>query len=297
MPSDGPFPDPPTFADSELDECRSSGDFCPIFFEWYKYTAIVTNIVACIAFDSPAVKQPSKSNFGALIGLLNRCSRLMLANVALSHQGLYGETTSLVDRCIFESAVKVLWLCKQASDESFGRYFAEGLKTELALRSEIYDRIKLRDGKSIQIEERMLRSIGKYLATSGMSDAEIAASKKLPDLAAMLDVLGRDRLAYVVGQKLGSHHVHGTWPSLLMHYLDWDEQGNFHPRDHNSPTHVNQYVFVRLVVLGAAKAFSQWLLKEPEASALGNMLQSIEDEVLAINKEAIGDDFNFAQEA
>jgi hypothetical protein len=290
------FPDPPSFTDAEVDECRRSSDYCPILFEWYKYVGVIANLVACIELSSPGARVVAKSHFGALIGLLNRCSRLMLSNVALSHEGLYGETTALVDRCIFESAVQIQWLCKQDSHESFGRYLAEGLKTELALKSEIEDRISSRGGKRLPIEQRMLESISKYLETSGMTDGQIAASKKLPDLASMLDTLGRDHLAYVVGQKIGSHHVHGTWPSLLTHYLDWDASGNFCPRDHNAPTHVNQYVFIPLMVLGAAKSYCTWLMNDPEATLLVDMLQAIEDEILAINREVIGGDFTFVEE-
>jgi Family of unknown function (DUF5677) len=289
------FPDPPRIDQSELEECRRTGDFCPILFEWYKYTAIIANIIASIQLESAAANPVSKPHYGALIGLLNRCSRLMLANVALSHEGLYGETTAIIDRCIFESAVKVLWLTKQEAGTGFSRYIAEGLKTELALKSEIDARVEEREGRKLPIEERMLSSIERYLRVSGLTAPEIASAKKLPDLASMLDNLGNERLAYVVGQKIGSHHVHGTWPSLLMHYLEWDEEHNFRPRDHNASTHVNQYVFIPLMVLGAAKAFSQWLMQEPEARALVDLLNAIESELVKINSEVIGDDFSIVE--
>jgi len=290
------FPTPPSFKEAELQDCRDSGDYCPVLFEWYKYTAIVTNKIACLDFSSPAVRVVHKPHFGALIGLLNRCSRLMLANKTLSHEGLFGETTAIVDRCIFESTVRVLWLCKQDSDEAFGRFFAEGLKTELALKTEIQAQIAGRGNQTLVIEARMLKSIARYLKTSGMSDDEIAASKKLPNLAVMIENLGQDHLAYIVGQKLGSHHVHGTWPSLLLHYLNWDDEGSFHPRDHDCRTHVNQYVFVPLMVLSATKAFCAWLLTPEGAQPLIDRLRSIENEIHAINKDVIGKDFNPAQE-
>lgn len=290
------FPDPPSFSEAELEACGKSGDYCPVLFELYKYTGHITNLVASIELSSPVAKPVRKSHFGALIGLLNRCCRLMLANVALSHEGLFGETTALVDRCIFESTVKVLWLCKQSSEEAFARFFAEGLKTELALKAEILERVAARGGGPLQIEERMLKSIARYLATSGMSDGEIAASKKLPDLASMIESLGHERLAYIVGQKIGSHHVHGTWPSLLFHYLDWDNDESFSPRDHNCPTHVNQYIFVPLMVLSATKAFCTWLIAAPDAQDLVDMLQSIEDEILEVNKNVIGNDFSTAEQ-
>lgn len=296
MDDDSRFPSPPRFSEAEIEACRKANDFCPILFEWYKYTGLIANAVASIDRRSPAAKPVHNSHYGALIGLLNRCSRLMLANVALSHEGLYGETTAVIDRCIYESCVKVQWLCLKCSDESFGRYVAEGLKTELALKGEIETRIASRNGAVLPIERRMLDSIGRCLTTSELTDEQITNAKKLPDLASMLDTLGRDKLAYVVGQKIGSHHVHGTWASLLFHYLEQDDDGTFRPRDHNVPTHVNQYVFIPLVVIGACKAFSAWLMNEPEASALIDMLQFIEEELLSINREVIGGDFTIAEE-
>lgn len=295
MPHDNVFPDPPAFTEEDFDACRRSGDFCPILFEWYKYTAVVANLITCIQLDSPAVKPVQNTHFGILIGLLNRCCRLMLANVALSHEGLYGETTALVDRCIFESTVKVLWLCTQNSNNAFEQYLGDGLKPELALKTEIDARISQREGISLVIEERMLASIAEYIHISGMTAAQIDATKKLPDLASMLASLGRDRLSYVVGQKIGSHHVHGTWPSLLLHYLEWDKHCNFRPRDHDARTHVNQYVFIPLMLLDATKAFCLWLMKDPEASTLVSLLDAIESELTKINREVVGDDFNVAE--
>lgn len=296
MPTSNPFPDPPSFSNEEIDRCRKLGDFCPVLFEWYKYVAITTNLIACIERDSPAIRTLPSPHFAALIGLLNRCSRLMLANVELSHNGLFGETTALVDRCIFESSIRVLWLCKQDSDEAFIRYFAEGLKTELALKAEISERITERGGSHLQIEERMIKSIDRYLATAALTEAQISASKNLPNLASMIDSLGMASLAYIVGQKIGSHHVHGTWPSLLLHYLEWKDDGTFHPRDHNCPTHVNQFVFVPLLVLSALKAFCDYLMQDPnDATPFLDLLESIEQEILGINNEVIGRDFDATQ--
>jgi len=296
MTTEDTFPQPPTFTEEQLDACRTADDYRPVLFEWYKYTAIVANIVASIDLSSPAIRPIQKPHFATLIGLLNRCSRLMLANVALSHDGLYGETTALIDRSIFESCVKILWLCQQDSNDAFARYIADGLKTELTLKAQIQAKISARANKIIPIEERMLKSIARYLKTAEMSDAEIAAAKKLPDLATMIESLGKDRLAYVVGQKISSHHVHGTWPSLLLHYLEWDEQGSFHLRDHNCETHVNQYVSIPLMVLSAAKSFCAWLMKAGDSQPFVDLLQSIEDEILSINQEVIGSDFTVAEE-
>ena len=206
----------------------------------------------------------------------------MLANVALSHEGLFGETTSIVDRCIFESCVKVCWLCKNASTDGFNRFLADGLKTELELerRSKIS---ASRGGQVLQIESRMLASIARYVASSSLTDNEIVSAKKLPDLAAMIESLGQDRLMYVVGQRIGSHHVHGTWPGLRMHYLEDSEGGMLRPRDHNSATHVNQYVVVPLLVIDAIKHYVRFIFSaEDDTKPIISMLESIEDEITKI---------------
>ena len=115
------IPDAPTFSDEEMQRCRGSGDYKPVLFEWYKFVGSLCCVAAFIRPDSPAYCVISPQHYYVLIGLLNRCARLMLSNVVLSHERKFGETTAIVDRCIFESAVKIIWLCHSASDEEFAR--------------------------------------------------------------------------------------------------------------------------------------------------------------------------------
>jgi hypothetical protein len=221
----------------------------------------------------------------------------MLANVALSHEGLFGETTAIVDRCIFESAVKIIWLSESALVDKFERLIADGLKTELEFKDKINSNIANRSGEVLAIEKRMLISIENHIKSSGMTAQEIAARKKCPDLASMIDEIGHDRLFYLVGQKMGSHHVHGTWPSLRLHYLEEGENGELRPRDHNCATHENQYIFVPLVVLGAMGAFVRFVMPNAQDQAVFiNLLESVGKEFEKINAEVIGDDFSRAKE-
>lgn len=104
----------------------------------------------------------------------------MLSNVVLSHKGLFGETTSIIDRCIFESCIKIFWLCDEPTDEKFEQFIADGLKTELRFKEKITEKIASRGNKSILIEERMLASIKRSISISGMSEKQISKSKKLP---------------------------------------------------------------------------------------------------------------------
>jgi hypothetical protein len=289
------LPQPPLITEDDLRKCRESGDYCPVLFEWYKYVGILCNIFAYIRPESPSLKGVPAAHFSVLVGLLNRAARLMHSNVALSHEGLFGETTGIIDRCIFESCVKVSWLCLKGNDEAFSRYIAEGLKTELEFKKKINENVNARGGAVLAIEKQMLASIDRCIVGSGLSERQIDAAKKLPDMAAMIDQLGHDRLTYVVGQRIGSHHVHGTWPSLRMHYLEEDKSGYWLPRSHNCPTHVNQYVFVAFVVLAALDSFFIFVYQDvSDLEIFSNLLKSVRTEIETINAEVIGKDFDHA---
>ncbi len=85
----------------------------------------------------------------------------------------------------------------------------------------------------------MLTSIAN---SSGLTPDGIWSAKKPRDLAAMIDGLGFDRLLYIVAQKIGSHHIHGTWPALLFHYLEKRDDAEgfaFRPSAKPCDTHIN----------------------------------------------------------
>lgn len=285
------FPEPPTFSEDELRACREFNDYVPILFEWYKYVGKIANFLARIQPSSPSVRKIPPLHYAVLIGLLNRCSRLMLANVALSHKDSFGEAVAIIDRCIFESCVKIDWLCRKGTEEGFRQFLADGLKTDLALKKQINDNVQSRVGVQLQIEERMLRSIDNYVHASGLTEEEISAIKKLPDLATMINDLGHHRTIYVTGQKIGSHHVHGTWSSIQFHYLIPDGHGSFTPNQEKIPTHINQYVSVSLFVLGAMNGFVDFIFPEmQDKECINEALNSVREEILTLNRDAIGGD-------
>jgi hypothetical protein len=286
------IPDPPSFSPELLAKCRASGDFGAVFFEWYKFVALLSNLLARVRSDSPALAPLPAVHYAVLVGMLNRNARLMLSNVALSHEGQFGETTAILDRCIFETCVKVMWLCSRSLPDAFERVLADGLKTELELEKEVRANIAKRGGQAQKIEKRMLRSIGRAIQSSGLTPEQVANAKKLPDLAAMISSVGHGRLMYVVGQRLGSHHVHGTWVSLASHYLEPDDTGVLRPRDADCRTHVNQLMFVPLAVLWALSAFVEFAFVDPEIrAAFSAIIDGSSKEILEFAEEDAGEDF------
>lgn len=290
--SDDLFLPPPQPTALEWGEYEKSG-FEPLFFEWYKCAASVLNVISAVQPDSPAFRCADPRHYYVLSGLMHRCVRLMSANVALSHEGSFGETSAIVDRCLCESAIRIEWLCAERTQERVLRYLTDSLRPELEFETQIRSNIGERDNHPLPIETRMMKSIQNHFDAAQVTRGDIAQSKRLPDMAAMLEGLGYDRLAYVVVQRMGSHHIHGTWPSLLHHYLTQSDEISeyaFHPRHQSVQMHVNQYVHGSRFALQAGIAYSRLLFDEAEAESLEALCGDILEEMLAHYREATADD-------
>ena len=284
------IPDPPEFSEEQTKACHESRDFRPMLFEWNKFIALLCNYFSLIHPKSPMLRSIPKIHYSVCVGLLNRCSRLMLSN--LSQEGRHDESTSIIDRCIFESCVILTWLCLKNDKESFERFLADGLKTELAFKSDIEKNIKKRKGQINVIEDRMLTSINNKIISSTLTESQIRGTKKLPDIAAMLEKIGHSRLMYTVGQKIASHFVHGTWPDLTFHYLEITPEGFWSPHNHINSTHQNQYIFVSLVVLDAMKSFIEFCIADQkDRLSINELIDSVIINIQNIKKET--DENNF----
>jgi Family of unknown function (DUF5677) len=206
----------------------------------------------------------------------------MFSNIALSHNGMFGETTSIIDRSIFESSVKLAWLCQKQDTDSFERFLADGMKTEFELKTEIEKTIQQRGGVVLQIEARILKSIQRSVVSSTLSEEQITKAKKLPDMASMIENLGRTRLFYISGQKIGSQHVHGSWHSLRRHYLKKNSDGFWSPSEHEQETHQNQFLYIPHVLLDAMKSHINFCISDPAVKS--ETIRLFDDVTAEINR-------------
>jgi hypothetical protein len=100
------IPEYPDIKNEELQKCKVKNDFLPIFYQWHWYVCQICHFIVSIERESATFRFVPPLHNAILGGLLNRCSRLMLSSLKLSNEGYYGETTLILDRCIFESATK-----------------------------------------------------------------------------------------------------------------------------------------------------------------------------------------------
>jgi hypothetical protein len=283
----------PTFSDQLIMQCTQNCDFRPILFEWYKFVGIFCNKISCISQDSQAFQKIPSVHYAVLIGLLNRCSRLMLANTRLSSTRKYGETTRILDRSISESAIKIQWLCHKDNIDSFIRYIADGLKKDLILKNQIEQNIQNRQDSTLVIEQRMLDSIQNCINLSGLSEHDVKKTKKLPDFAQMCKDLEIDDGFYTAIQRMGSHAVHGTWSELVFNYLQHESGQRFYPRDHKIETQDGQFIIIIRLVLGAMQSFLRYVISDvPERDEIITSLNEVEEKIIEIQHLAWTSDFS-----
>ena len=80
---------------------------------------------------------------------------------------------------------------------------------------------------------------------------------------------------------MGSHHIHGTWPSLLFHYLEKSGEG-FAPRGNDASTHANEFLITSLVMARAIRAYCEFALETSGANIFTPLMEVTEKEIVQI---------------
>jgi len=207
----------PSFEPETIEYCRRNEDAFPLVFGWACYVVRVCRMLVPLPQESAAAANLTRAHFLAVSGLILRCSNLAEAILRLAVDNDHGDGIRILARSVSESAVKAMWLATGDASR-FQRYSAEGMKAELELCSRTEASIAAR-GWALPIETQLLSATRSSIERAGLTDAEINAGKKLPDLATMYEDVGIGRLSYVAGHKLGSHATHGTWMELVVNYL------------------------------------------------------------------------------
>lgn len=271
------LPEPPSFSDEDIAAIRDLEHAGHVFFEWLRYAGECAVFFSYLLPDSPAVATVSKVEYSVFIGHLHRCAKLTMAYLELAQNRKYGEATMVLDRCIFETSLRLIWLLSDDTQNRVNRYLASSVRADIKFRSEIEHRINGKGGDVSPIEERMLDSIRRTINSTGMSEEQIKSTKKLPPLDTMLSQLGVERLTYLVNQAIGSHAVHGTWTHLRLNYMDRSTETLALLPDDIDP-HANNMATSALWILRAVVAFLEQSTNiEITSSVIGKIQCEMED--------------------
>jgi hypothetical protein len=169
-------------------------------------------------------------------------------------------------------------------------FLADSVKKDIELKGEIIKNISSRNGKPVEIENRMLRSIQNTVETTGMSESQILGQKKWPDLKTICNKIGLSDDAYVSLQKMGSHAVHGSWTDLVVHQLE-KEGDHWVPKDLAS-AHVNSFGIFPLLVIDALFDYINFLFKQGDLlEEATEFLEEMKSKVQEYYSFGFGNDF------
>lgn len=278
------LPEVPKITEEQLESARKSGRYESIVFEEYKFTAQLVAIVARIDKNSEGFKKIPSQHYHVLMGLMNRCARLILGTMELSHKGKFGETSAIIFRCIFESGVKIIWLSTDVSQDKFDLYINDSLRPEIELLDTIQVNIKKRGDGATVLEKRMTDSVMRHIKLAETTKKAIRETKKMPDMASLVRDIGLDRIMYLANHRMGSHHVHGTWPSLLFSYLE-EDNGELVARGNDVSTRANEFIATSLIMTKAMHSYCDYLLESPVKEILINLFIEEEKTLLSIHKD------------
>jgi hypothetical protein len=282
------LPTPPSPTAEELAQKQTISDWTELFFEWHKTIGIIALKFSFVLPESRGIKRIARLKYTILTALLNRCARLTMANLRMASEDRHAEAISIVDRSLHETAIKLIWLCRSRLSDRFERYLADGLKNDLDFRNIILSNVKQR-GYKYAIENRMLNSIKRSVGTSALSSRKIRNAKKLPDLYSMMTEVGFADLGYVVVQKMGSHHVHGTWSGLLAYSLDIENSKSVLRSKFNSP-HPYQLMFSSALILEAVQAFVDFVCREKGRREVSAKVEDYRNRLFTHNEAMAGSD-------
>ena len=267
-----------------LEKCKKEGRYSGLAFDLFKETGCVLSVCAHSYLNEKPQGVLMNRNQAVCAGLLIRIVKFMLAVVQLSAETNRGEVVLALNRSIIESTINLRFLILKNEQ----RFFDQFIKFSLAPERELYDIIKqhIQDqgGNEMPIQTRMLRSIQRTCDLSGFKVEEI--DPKHGDwgggLRNRVEALGQS-LLYVVGQRILSHAVHGTWVDLLLHHLE-EKDGGFVPKpDWLDMDAKLLYPTCQIVLEGGSDYLMHFIGDLPEVKPLYSRIDDLQERILKLD--------------
>ena len=270
--------------DEEIKKCVEAGSFMPLAFELFKEAGSILVIVSN-AYLSYYDKPPVMSrNQAILAGMITRIYKLMISILQLTVPDERGEVIMILQRCILETVINILFLIHHNDEELFDSFVKLSLAPERELYNIIMKRIDARDGASLPIEERMLSTIERLCKNSDLSIEEVSPKYKqwggsFPDKLEALNM----KEAYVALQRIPSHTVHGSWADLLMHHIE-PVEGGFRPNTEWRRVDERMYTSTSLLALDAAYEYLSHIFQEtPEVMPLYKRIDDLQERIRRVD--------------
>lgn len=286
------LPARPEFPREMLDYVRERKDPRPILFEWYRYAGILSHLLSGILYESPAYNAGSKEMWATISACWLRISRLISTNLELFQNEVYIESTYIIDRCLLETACRIIWLSNDKSEnEDRHRRFVEGsIQIDREYKKIVEENIANRSGIQYPIEARILDRIAEFEAKAGTAEVPDSELQRLPNLWRLMEQIGFDRLEYSAIGKLGSQAVHGSWQHLFERFmrLSGDEYEIHFNEVESNPS---QYFVAIVLIFRAVKDYSERFFSEEDYQDISTTLAEFENEISKVYYDAVESDW------
>jgi hypothetical protein len=201
------------------------------------------------------------------------------------------EMCVILARLAFETCVNVEYLVANFSPELVDSYIRHSMRHERKLLDTIQQNIASRDGKTLPIKDRMLRSIGRAERLAGIALNSVDLKDRAPwggkNLYEKAKAVGLDG-AYLAAFGGLSHDVHGSWHSIYQYNLEVEDIEapplEFKPRlEWMTPR--PQYLFsLALILAGTTFEAAGFLGGEQALSQLEPMLEDLQQRIGAADQ-------------
>lgn len=248
-----------SLTDEEIEKCKLSKNIHPLLFDRYKHVGGLCLKIGALIKDGSYMNNIENKHYGILVGLLMRCGRLMHSSLVLINAKNQEIAFRIINRCILETAVNIRFLILEGHN-AFDQYVYSSLRSDLALKK-IIEANAERRGQYIPLERRMLSSISRLFAESGVKEGDIPSKKRKPDLKTILSKLGYSDDLYVVMQQLGSQPVHGDWSELMLEHIKFDGL-QYTPKESGPRIVDSEYILPGTFVLEAIKDHLQYCISD-----------------------------------
>lgn len=214
--------------ETSIEQFQSEGDYIglaiDLVIEAGSYTCVAANI-----FKNHEMHWTR--NEAILGGHLVRLYKLLdsLLDQTCKHRR---ETSIVIARLVFECIVNLRYMISNASDDLFHSYRTYSLQHELKLLERIEANISAREGVSLPIEERMVKSILASFEASAITRQDVASNRQKNWSGLNLYERARKiglEYAYLAAFGGGSHSIHGNWQDLLEYHLEKIDDNSYRP--------------------------------------------------------------------
>lgn len=195
-----------------------SGRLSELVFELFQEAGQLCTITAAAHKVVDESIEAWERNQAICAGLMIRISKLMVGIVLFAKEAEHGELIMVLNRCLSESAVNLMFLIRKDDKEIYDKFVHSSLSTERAFYDVVREFVEERG--ALQIDERILASIQRVANLSGfeIDDIDPHHTDWAGSLRYRYEELEQGQ-RYVTEQRMGSHAVHGTWVDLVHNHL------------------------------------------------------------------------------